>query len=253
MKLLKVLIGFFLIFGIFAMSGTVFANNSPNKDSCVSAYMVPDVTLTAASVPLLKGGGGGGRGGGSSAGKAAGKAAGKSGDLSAFGWFEWLFIAVATIIIVIIAIIYGKTIANWSRRNKIILGVVILLLITVPTYVYFTAAEDITVTSVTSKNSSWEIINYKAYRNTFSGTDVIFGGYVKNNGATSAEYVQVNATGYDAAGNVVTNDTFYVDDTILPGGNSPFGYLGSKYGGYLEDPQKKIVSIKLEAFKTSWT
>lgn len=145
---------------------------------------------------------------------------------------------------------HGKRMSK-ARLIGTVIGVclLIVLLIGLPAYYYFTASEDIAEITVASKNVNMEIVDYKVYRNTFTGSDVKFEGYVKNNGNKAIEFVQINVTGYDAAGNIVTNKTTFVDDnTLLAGSTSPFGELSSYYGGYLEDPQQKIVSIKLEAF-----
>lgn len=171
------------------------------------------------------------------------------------GNLMFFMVAVLVAIIVLAAIWYeahGKSMGK-SRLAGTLLGVCLLmsLIAGVPGYYYFTAADDINDVTVSSQNSSLEIIDYKVYRLTFSGTEVEFGGYVKNNGDTPAEYVEINATGYDAEGNIVANDTTYADDdTIAPGATSPFGYLSNKFGGSLEDPQKKIVRVKLEIIET---
>lgn len=171
------------------------------------------------------------------------------------GNMMFFMVAVLVAIIVLAAIWYeahGKSMGK-ARLAGTLIGVCLLmgLIAGVPGYYYFTAADDITDVTVSSQNSSLEIIDYKAYRLTFSGTEVEFGGYVKNNGDTPAEYVEINATGYDTEGNIVANDTTYADDdTIAPGATSPFGYLSNKFGGSLEDPQKKIVRVKLEIIET---
>lgn len=167
------------------------------------------------------------------------------------GNMMFFIVAVLVAIIVLAAIWYeahGKYMGK-ARLAGALIGVLLLmcLVVGVPGYYYFNAAEDITGVTVSSQNKSLEIIDYKAYRNTFSGTEVKFGGYVKNNGNTPAEYVEINATGYDAEGNIVANDTTFVDDdAIAPGATSPFGYLSDTFIGYLEDPEKKIVRVKLE-------
>lgn len=169
------------------------------------------------------------------------------------GNMMYLIVAVIAVVIVLVTTWYQEHGRHMSKTRLIgVIGGLCLLLVLVvglPAYYYFTASEDIAEITVASKNANMEIVDYKVYRNTFTGSDVKFEGYVKNNGNKAIEFVQINVTGYDAAGNIVTNKTTFVDDnTLLAGSTSPFGELSSYYGGYLEDPQQKIVRIKLEAF-----
>jgi len=172
-----------------------------------------------------------------------------------FGNMIYFVVAVITVLIVLVTTWYqehGRHLSK-TRLAGTILGVLLMLALVVglPVYYYFTAAEDINDVTVTSSVSNLEIVDYKVYVNTFTGSEVKFQGYVKNNGDKSAEFIQINATGYDTSGNIVANTTTYVDDnTLLAGSTSPFGELSSYYGGYLEDPQNKIVRVKLEVFTT---
>jgi len=169
------------------------------------------------------------------------------------GNMMYFIVAVMAILVVLMTTWYYEHGRHMSKTRLIgVIGGVCLLLVLVvglPAYYYFTASEDIAEITVASKNANLEIVDYKVYRNTFTGSDIKFEGYVKNNGNKAIEFVQINVTGYDVAGNIVTNKTTFVDDnTLLAGSTSPFGELSSYYGGYLEDPQQKIVRIKLEAF-----
>jgi hypothetical protein len=162
----------------------------------------------------------------------------------------WFVAAAITIVIVLLATWYeehGKKMSK-PRLTGTILGVFLLLCLVVglPTYYYFTASEDITDVTVSSDIPGLEIIDYRAYRNTFGGTSVEFGGYVKNNGDKSVEYVKVNALGYDAQGKFVANTSTFIDEEkLFKGTSSKFGYLSDYYPGSIEDPNAEIVSVKL--------
>lgn len=163
----------------------------------------------------------------------------------------YFIVAFIAVVLVLITTWYHEHGRHMSKGRLIMaIGGVCLVLALMgglPVYYYFTASENIADITVSSKEADLKIINYNAYRHTFTGTTVEFGGYVKNNGDKSAQFVEVNATGYDASGKIVSNQTtFVVDDTLLPGSYSEFGYLSNTYPGSLEDPQGKIVHIKLE-------
>lgn len=98
------------------------------------------------------------------------------------GNMMFLMVAVFVAIIVLAATWYeehGKSMGKVRLAGPLI-GVCLLmgLIVGVPGYYYFTAADDITDVAVSSQNSSLEIIDYKDYRLTFSGTEVEFGGYI---------------------------------------------------------------------------
>ncbi len=165
---------------------------------------------------------------------------------------DMTFFITAAIALVIVLIVtwwteHGR---HMSKSRLAGLCLVLALVVGLPVYYYVTAEEDITDVTVSSKNASLAIIDYKVYRYALRDeSEVKFEGYVKNNGNTAAEFVQVNVTAYDANGKIVANDTAFLDDNkLMPGTTSPFGELSSYYGGYLEDPQKQIVRVKLELF-----
>ncbi|NYB53058.1 MAG: hypothetical protein HVN35_10950 [Methanobacteriaceae archaeon] len=163
----------------------------------------------------------------------------------------WFMVAAITITVVLIVTWYQEhgRFMNTTRLIGTLLGALLLLglLVGLPAYYYFTASEEMSNIEVSSKNPSLQIIDYKAYRLSFSGSTVEFGGYVKNNGNTPVSFVKINATGYDTNGNIVSNKTTFVDDDrIFPGSSSKFGYLSKKFSGSLEDPERRIVKVKLE-------
>ncbi len=167
-----------------------------------------------------------------------------------FGSMLFFIIAIFIAFVVLISLWYTEHGQDMST-TRLLGSLALILLVTclvigLPTYVYFTTAEDINDVTVSSTNATLEIIDYRVYVNTFTGSDVKFQGYVRNNGNSPANLVKVNATGYDEAGNVVSNQSSFVNDEILlPGRTSPFGKL-SNYPGWMEDPQNKIVRVKLE-------
>lgn len=166
------------------------------------------------------------------------------------GNMMWFIAAAITLLIVLMVTWYQEHGSKMSKPRLIgtIVGVFLLfcLVVGLPTYYYFTAADDITDVTVSSNIPGLEIVDYKAYRNTYSGSTVEFGGYVKNNGDKSVEFVKVNAIGYDADGKFVGNTSTYVDDdTLLAGSTSKFGYLSDYYPGSIEDPDSKIVRVKM--------
>jgi hypothetical protein len=135
-----------------------------------------------------------------------------------------LFFIAAVIVaaIVLMATWYQEHGSKMSKKRLMgtIMGAIVLLSLVVglPVYYYFTASEDINNITVSSNVPGLEIVDYNAFRHTYIGTTVEFGGYVKNNGNSPAEFVEINATGYDANGNIVSNITTYIDaDSLSPG------------------------------------
>ena len=167
-----------------------------------------------------------------------------------WGNMIWFIASAITIVIVLMATWYeehGKKMSK-TRLLGTILGafLVLCLVVGLPSYYYFTAADDITNVTVSSDIPGLDIVDYKAYRNTYTGTTVEFGGYVKNNGDKSVQFVRVNAIGYDANGKFVANTSTFVDDEkLFKGTSSKFGYLSDYYPGSIEDPNNEIVSVKM--------
>lgn len=162
----------------------------------------------------------------------------------------WFIGAAITLTIVVLVLWYQEHGQKMGTRRLLgtILGVFLLLCLVVglPTYYYFTASEDITDVTVSSDIPGLEIVDYRAYRYTFTGSTVEFGGYVKNNGDKSVEFVEVNAIGYDAQGKFVANKSTYIDEEkLFKGASSKFGYLSNTYPGSIEDPDGEIVRVKI--------
>jgi hypothetical protein len=165
--------------------------------------------------------------------------------------------AVIVAMIVLMATWYQEHGSKMSKRRLIgtIMGgiVILALVVGIPVYYYFTAAENIDDITISSTVPGLEIVDYKAYRHTYIGTTVEFGGYVKNNGNSTAEFIEINATGYDANGNIVSNIKTFIDaDRLSPGSTSEFGYLSNKFPGSFDDPQGKIVRVKLVIIKPTY-
>ncbi len=162
----------------------------------------------------------------------------------------WSFAAAITIVVVIISTWYeehGKKMSQ-ARLTGMVVGafLVLCLVVGLPAYIYFTTTEDITDVTVSSDIPGLEIVDYRAYRYTFTGSTVEFGGYVKNNGDKSVEFVEVNAIGYDAQGKFVANKSTYIDEEkLFKGASSKFGYLSNTYPGSIEDPDGEIVRVKI--------
>jgi len=147
----------------------------------------------------------------------------------------WFIGAAITLTIVVLVLWYQEHGQKMGTRRLLgtILGVFLLL-------------EDITDVTVSSDIPGLEIVDYRAYRNTFGGTTVEFGGYVKNNGDKSVEFVRVNALGYDAQGRFVANTSTYIDEEkLFKGTSSKFGYLSNMFPGSIEDPNAEIVRVKI--------
>jgi Ca2+/Na+ antiporter len=130
-----------------------------------------------------------------------------------------------------------------QNKKKFVILLIILLLIVTAVNWYFTAKTDISIISTSSAIPGLDIQNATANRMLYGKNSVNIEGIVKNTNNNSADFIRLNATGYDQNGRIVDNQSFYVDLQKIPsGGYSQFDY-------FLDDYQQEIVSVKIEIIK----
>ncbi len=131
-----------------------------------------------------------------------------------------------------------------GKQNKRKIGIIVALclLIFLSFYIVTTEKTDIRYISASSQNPDLIVLNSTGYRSLIGSNNVVIEGYVQNKGNKELSFVQLNATGFDSSGDFVVEDYTYADLETIPAGGISYFKI------YLDDPQKKVVSYKLEVY-----
>lgn len=131
-----------------------------------------------------------------------------------------------------------------GKQNKRKIGIIaaLCLLIFLSFYMVTTAKTDITYISASSQIPDLIVLNSTGYRPLIGSNNVVIEGYVQNKGNKELSFVELNATGFDSSGDFVVMDYTYADLETIPAGGISYFKI------YLDDPQKKVVSYKLEVY-----
>lgn len=70
--------------------------------------------------------------------------------------------------------------------------------------------------------------------------DAVISGKVKNIGSRDLQFVELRGTIYDSAGNIINNETTYIDSDVLYAGST------STYSVYVNDPGRQLVRCEIQ-------
>jgi hypothetical protein len=149
---------------------------------------------------------------------------------------------------------WGQWIRHQNKTRFAIVIIVLIVLLSVGTW-FLTPRPDIktelNLTSASSNISGLQFINVTSYRSSQGTSLVDVEGYIENNGSSAQDYIWINCTGYDKAGNIVSSNEAFLRpnkdnstsiQTFKPGSTAYFETI-------LEDPNQEIVNYTVTTYK----